>query len=214
VDALIERDRGSERLYAQQDANWDVTAVVDTTGAVQERYMEDPYGQVTYLTPAWSSRGVSSYAWAYLHQGGRYEAATGLYYFRHRDYSPVLGRWMEVDPKGYIDGANLYSVERDDPVNHLDPAGLWRTTFPYACWGYKSWCDEIWVAGGSCTCKGPGSPHILLPVVIALVEQICCGRAANKVTAATAARFPRYMMACVQRELRMRLGRASITCTC
>jgi len=46
VDALVERDRDpnlsgtlSERLYVQQDANWNVTALVDSTGVVQERYI-------------------------------------------------------------------------------------------------------------------------------------------------------------------------------
>src|SRR5262249_1988669 len=52
VDAMIERDRDptgggtlSERLYVQQDANWNVTALISTTGTVQERDLEDPYGQ-------------------------------------------------------------------------------------------------------------------------------------------------------------------------
>src|SRR5207302_5137671 len=55
VDALVERDRDAdgnsgngleERLYVQQDANWNVTALVDTSGNVKERYIYDPYGQV------------------------------------------------------------------------------------------------------------------------------------------------------------------------
>src|SRR5262249_16635364 len=51
VDALVLRDRDStgggtlnERLWVQQDANGNVTALVSTGGAVQERYAEDPYG--------------------------------------------------------------------------------------------------------------------------------------------------------------------------
>jgi hypothetical protein len=46
---MIERDRGSERFYVQQDANWNVTALIDTSGNVQERYIYDPYGTVTIL---------------------------------------------------------------------------------------------------------------------------------------------------------------------
>jgi hypothetical protein len=41
-----------DRLYVQQDANYNVTALVDTTGAVAERYAYDPYGSVTVLAPA------------------------------------------------------------------------------------------------------------------------------------------------------------------
>src|SRR5262249_44801258 len=140
VDALIERDTSSgQRLYVQQDANWNVTAVVDTSGTVQERYAYDPYGKPTdgtgsagVLTPSWASRTNSLFSWVYLHQGGRYDATSGLYNFRNRDYSPTLGRWMEQDPIGYAAGDNnLYEDEQSAPTSFTDPAGLssfWTST--------------------------------------------------------------------------------------
>jgi RHS repeat-associated protein len=125
VDAMVERDTSDgTRLYAQQDANWNVTAVVDVSGTVQERYVYDPYGAVTFLAPDWSTRASSSVNWIYLHQGGRLDPASGLYNFRNRDYSPTLGRWMEEDPAAYVDGMNLYSFVGDDPMNFMDPYGL------------------------------------------------------------------------------------------
>ena len=48
VDALVLRDRDtgggtlSERLWVQQDANWNVTALVNSSGTVVERYVYDP----------------------------------------------------------------------------------------------------------------------------------------------------------------------------
>ena len=44
-----------------------------------ERYVYDPYGAVTVLTPDWSVRGASAYGWLYLWQGKRYDANVGLY---------------------------------------------------------------------------------------------------------------------------------------
>ncbi len=127
VDAMVERDRGNERLYVLQDANWNVTALVNTSGAVQERYVYDPYGQVTVLDPNWNVRSSSSFVWVYLHQGGRYDTATGLYSFRKRDYSPVLGRWIEVDPLGLGAGdANLYLYEGNSALTFTDPGGTTR----------------------------------------------------------------------------------------
>jgi RHS repeat-associated protein len=141
-DTLVLRDRPDvngniqERLYVQQDANGDVTAVVDgktgspTLGQVQERYIEDPYGQVSFLDNMWQvhgsgPNGTSSVNWVYLHQGGRYDPTSGLYNFRNRDYSPTLGRWMRVDPLGYAGGdANLYRAEGNGPTNVTDPSGL------------------------------------------------------------------------------------------
>jgi RHS repeat-associated protein len=125
IDALVERDAGSQRLYAQQDANWCVTALIDTTGTVQERYVYDPYGTVTVLTPSWGTRGTSNYAWVYLFQGGRFDGVTGLYNFRNRDDSPALGRWMQTDPIGlYGTDTNLYLTLQDSPNNNVDPEGL------------------------------------------------------------------------------------------
>src|SRR5207253_8847078 len=98
IDDLIERDTPSQRLYVQQDANWNVTALVDISSNVQERYVYDPYGQFTVLAPNWTSRGASSFGWVYLDQGGRYDANSALYEFRNRDYSSTLGRWIENDP--------------------------------------------------------------------------------------------------------------------
>src|SRR5207237_467430 len=98
-----------ERLYVQQDANWNVTAVLNTAGVVQERYVEDPYGQASTLAPDWSARGSSSFAWNYLHQGGRYDSTSGLYDFRSRAYSQALGRFVSQDPASFAGGdANLY----------------------------------------------------------------------------------------------------------
>ena len=39
-------------------------------------------------------------------------------------YSSALGRWVQQDPAGYIDGANRYNVVSSNPVHRLDPSGL------------------------------------------------------------------------------------------
>lgn len=127
VDELIARDDASgNRLYPQQDANGDVTAIVGkVSGAWQvvERFTYNPYGSVTVLSPSWAST-ADAYSWVYLYQGGRYDATTGLYNFRNRDYSPTLGRWMQNDPAGYVQGANLYEANLGAPISHRDPYGL------------------------------------------------------------------------------------------
>src|SRR4029078_12461718 len=83
----------SGRLYVQQDANWNVTAVTNTSGTVQERYIYDPYGKATRKSASWGTAGTDTLKFNYLHQGGRYDQVTLLYGFRHRDLSATLGRW-------------------------------------------------------------------------------------------------------------------------
>ncbi len=132
VDSLVERDAHNasvsgtglnQRLYAQQDANENVTAVTNAAGAVVNRWVYGSYGLATQLNADWSTGG-SDLGWVYLHQGGRLEAATRLYYFRNRDYGATLGRWVEQDPAGYIEGSDNYVALGTSPVGRLDSNGL------------------------------------------------------------------------------------------
>ena len=129
IDQMVLRDSysgGSRtlRLYVQQDANFNVTALVSVSGAVQERYLYDPYGSVTITDASYTARSSSSYGWIYMHQSGRQDAVTGWYLFRFRDYILGEGRWAERDPLGYAAGtANLFSYISDNPCQKVDPNG-------------------------------------------------------------------------------------------
>jgi len=52
---------------------------------------------------------------------------SGLVYFGARYYSPLLGRFYTPDPLGMVDGVNLYLYCGGDPVNFIDPWGLYLT---------------------------------------------------------------------------------------
>ena len=114
------------RLYTATDANYNVTALVGYDPATQtwgvvERFVYSPYGTVTVLSPAWTVQ-ADAFNWQYLYQGGRQDAATGLYLFQHRNYSPSLGTWTSQDPLQYINGANTYQFVMGNPVGRTD---LW-----------------------------------------------------------------------------------------
>jgi hypothetical protein len=76
VNALVLRDRDTdangtldERLWAQQDANFNVTALVDGSDVVVERYAYDPFGSAAVYGPTWGTRTSSLYSWGYGFQG-------------------------------------------------------------------------------------------------------------------------------------------------
>jgi RHS repeat-associated protein len=47
-----------------------------------------------------------------------------IYTVRFRNYDPGLGRWLERDPLGYVDGMSLYEYVQGNSVNAFDPFGL------------------------------------------------------------------------------------------
>jgi RHS repeat-associated protein len=133
IDALILRDENTDsdgacddgRVYALADANFNVTALVDTNGDVVERYLYSPYGEVTILDPDFTADadGASDYANTTLYTGREYDPQTGLMYYRARYYHPHLGRFVSRDPLT-VD-PNLYRYCGDNPVIYVDPLGLY-----------------------------------------------------------------------------------------
>ncbi len=125
----------SARLFYLGDANYNVTALVNTSGQVVERYAYTPYGQVTYYhgndqpgTYAdWSPAGTSSaYGNTRLFAGMHFNPATGLYDDRARPYDPALERFIGRDPA--VADENLYRYCAGDPATFVDPSGGIKVT--------------------------------------------------------------------------------------
>ena len=114
----------NERLYATQDANFNVTSLLDTSANVAERYTYDPYGTPTFRSASWASIGASAKASTILYAGYHYDVATGLYTVRNRYLHANLGVWNQRDDiDRIIDGLNLYSYCRQTPLSLVDPFG-------------------------------------------------------------------------------------------
>ena len=143
-DPATEDDCLDYTYYALQDANFNVLGLVNTTGNLVERYEYTPYGQRTIYKSAGSEddlcmapilesqrKTVDSPATAAYgicdigHQGLMHDKEFGLIYNRARYLSPKLGRFLQRDPMGYVDGMNLYEYVGSNPITHVDPRGLW-----------------------------------------------------------------------------------------
>jgi RHS repeat-associated protein len=131
IDAVVLRDENTDadglcddqRLYYLNDANFNVTCLVDTGGDAIERYLYEPYGVLSVMDGSFGSRSASSYDNPYTFTGRRLDAETGLYYYRHRFLTAELGRFVGRDPIGYVDGGNLYSLNSGRTTVSVDPSG-------------------------------------------------------------------------------------------
>ncbi|MDZ4818681.1 MAG: RHS repeat-associated core domain-containing protein, partial [Planctomycetota bacterium] len=126
--------------YYTHDANFNVTAVTNSSGAVQERYEYSPYGAVTVLDADFSTDndGLSDVGNGTNYTGRLLDPETGYYYYRARYYDPGLGGFVRRDPLGFDAGdSNLYRYVGNCPLMRLDPTGqVW--------WNPFTWFDVDW----------------------------------------------------------------------
>jgi RHS repeat-associated protein len=107
----------NDRLYALQDANWNVIAIAesDPLPTVVERYAYSAYGEPTFLADDYTSQAESQYAWQYLFTGLRGNENTGLTYARHRDYHLPIGTWFTRDHFTLMSSTSLYLYAHSSP---------------------------------------------------------------------------------------------------
>ncbi len=96
-------------------------ALIDSSQTIVASYRYDEFGKLL--------KKVATLDQPFRFSTKQYDEATGLSYYGYRFYSPVLGRWMTRDPLGEVGGINLYGFVGNNPVNRIDPYGLfgWDT---------------------------------------------------------------------------------------
>jgi len=63
--------------------------------------------------------------------GQYYDEETGLHYNGFRLYDPKTGRYITPDPIGLHGGVNLFLYAECNPINGIDPLGLWYIDFNF-----------------------------------------------------------------------------------
>jgi len=90
--------------------------LVTASGAIVWKAAYLPYGQAQIKTA--TVKNNLRFAGQY------YDAETGLHYNWNRYYDPETGRYISADPIGLDGGMNLYVYVKNNPVNWVDPWGL------------------------------------------------------------------------------------------
>jgi RHS repeat-associated protein len=115
VDETFTRNDSSGPSTLLRDALGSTLALVDASGNVETTYTYDPFGATSV------SGQASTNEFQYT---GREDDGNGIYYYRARYYSPVLGRFISEDPSGFNGGLNVYAYAGNSPVSYYDPSGL------------------------------------------------------------------------------------------
>jgi len=117
--AFGEKITGSSYLFSKT-LRLDVAEMTDNTGAIVYQQSFSPFGipavAQSLIPPDFGFTGF------YIH------SRSGLNLAVYRALSCKLGRWMSRDPLGEDTGPNLYTYCKNEPLNNLDPSGLFASS--------------------------------------------------------------------------------------
>ena len=118
IDEPLTMEKNSLMYYYHADGLGSIIALTNTSGGVAQRYNYDAFGNIT--------SGAPTVTQSYTYTAREYDPETGLYFYRARYYDPKAGRFLTRDPISFAGGdVNLYAYVLNNPVNKIDPIGLW-----------------------------------------------------------------------------------------
>lgn len=156
VDEHLAMERGGVYYYYHADGLGSVSAITDQSAAVVQSYSYDSFGV---------PKQTSNFQNSFMYTGREWDKETGLYYYRARYYDPMEGRFISKDQIGFEAGINLYSYVQNNPINLVDPSGLWQ----YLPGSGNNWCGPNWTGGKN---ESFNQGHIYEPAANALDN--CC----------------------------------------
>ena len=134
--------------YFLYDGHGNTRALMDATGAAVERYDYDAFGNAIGFSPA-------NVLTQYLYCAEALNLQLEFYYLRARYYDPKVGRFNRLDPffGNISDPQSLhkYTYCHGDPVNNVDPSGMFFTVMSYFGASYISSVMRGMTAAGTST---------------------------------------------------------------
>jgi len=111
VDRRCQMASGGEEWWYHRDVLLTTRVLSDSSGQqLGTRYAYEPFGLLT-TNPAGNNR--------YLFTGKRLFKTIDVYDSRARQYSASLGRFLQRDPKGLVDGPNAFAYAGITPLRIL-----------------------------------------------------------------------------------------------
>jgi RHS repeat-associated protein len=116
----ISMTQDNQTYYLHYDQVGGLRVVTDKNHNIVKEITYDTFGNILQDTN-------QNFKVPFGFAGGLHDRDTNLVHFGYREYDPQTGKWTAKDPIGFDGGdANLYGYVLGDPVNFVDPEGLFR----------------------------------------------------------------------------------------
>jgi RHS repeat-associated protein len=113
---------GGTNYFFTRDHLGSLREMTDGAGAIRARYDYDPFGRKSKVSG--DLEGDFGFTGHFLH------ASSGFGLTLFRAYDAQTGRWLSKDPAEEAAGLNLYAYVDGNPLNGIDPSGLWNIWNP------------------------------------------------------------------------------------
>ncbi len=125
VDEILIKADTDDTVYYHHDGLGSTVALTGDSGGMVESYTYDASGLPSIFDASSTSLAASFYSNRFLFTGREWVKVAEYYDYRHRTYSPQLGRFLQIDPIQFQAGdVNLYRYVVNNLVNSQDPLGL------------------------------------------------------------------------------------------
>ncbi|MDX9823069.1 MAG: RHS repeat-associated core domain-containing protein, partial [Syntrophales bacterium] len=121
IDEPLAVEKDNQAYYYHADGLGSVIALSDAQGSIVQQYDYDSFGNMT------TTGGITQ---PFAFTSREFDPETGMYFYRARYYDPKVGRFVTKDPIGFKGGINVFAYVQNNPVNKLDPSGLYDQPYP------------------------------------------------------------------------------------
>ncbi|MBI4379503.1 MAG: hypothetical protein HY578_10450, partial [Nitrospinae bacterium] len=160
IDEPLAIEQKGKVYYYHADGLGSVTTLTDSRGKVVQRYDYDSFGNL--------KRHGHKVKQPYTYTGREWDKETKLYYYRARYYDANIGRFISVDPitrgishinaTSYKQSIKRFPLDKpiklhqfiyvgNNPVNFIDPWGLWTYATEYGATGTGLTADITGIEG-------------------------------------------------------------------
>ncbi len=128
IGGLLARTDVNGSAFYHADGNGNITMMIDSSGDQLAKYLYDSFGNTLGM---WGTVAAVN---TYRFSSKEIDTRSGLYYYDARYYDPNYQRWIQRDPVAEQGGINLNQFVSNNPINYVDPNGLWQLTIGGGYW--------------------------------------------------------------------------------